>query len=184
MSLATSEEFVAYTRTPVGLDDSTLIQLSLDAAEEVILGYIGQELLTGTSTVVVNGTGGLALFLPVFPVTSISSVKVRASSLEASTEETLVSGTDYNADLTRGILWRIDGVPWVEGRGNVTVVLTSGYSSTPADAKLVCLQVASRIYELGQVESESTGSFSAQYVKGAGSLTRDEKQILYRYRSA
>jgi hypothetical protein len=184
MALATSDELVAYMRTPVGIDDSTLAQLALDAATEVILGYVGQEILTGTSSVVVDGTGTTGLFLPVFPVTAITSVKVRASSLEASTEETLVSGTDYTADLTRGILWRVDGVPWTEGKGNVTVVLTSGFSSTPADVKIVCLQVANRIYEIGQVESESTGSWSGQYVKGAASLTQDEKQILYRYRNA
>jgi hypothetical protein len=181
MTYASSDELVAYLRIPAGVEDSTLLQVALEGADEAINGYIDQELLSGTATNEEhNGDGSDVLQLRHFPAIAIASITEWNPGFESGTSATLDS-TDYYAELHTGIVYRI-GSKWPEGRGTVKVTYTYGVEETPADVRIVALQVAARIYDVGMVENESVGGVSATYVKGAGSLTEDERRLLRRYR--
>lgn len=162
--------------------ESDLANIALDAACEVVRGYCDQLLETTTVTDgYLDGTGGSLLMLPAFPVTAIAALSVYADRTDTS-PEVLVENTDYVLDGARGAVWRIDGGVFTAGRQNIKTTYTYGASTVPTDAQLVALQVAARIYAVGMTESESLGGVSITYVKGAGSLTQNEKDSLRRYR--
>ncbi len=176
-----SADLAAYTR-----DDyleSALALIAIDAACEAVRGYVDQELETATSTNVwQDGDGSASLLLPVFPVTSVTAVSVYTDKTDTA-PEVLVLDTDYVVDSGPGMVHRIDGGTFTRGRQNVKLTYAAGYATVPSDVRMVALQVAARIYEVGMVENDSAGGMSATYVKGAGSLTTDERHTLRRYRA-
>lgn len=168
------------------LDDETellsgLALIALDAACERVRGFVGQPLDSTTDTNYwLDGNGQPRLVLPRFPV-EVSALSVYDDRTDTD-PEVLVLNTDYVVDEEAGIVTRIDGYVFERGAQNIKVTYTHGYATVPSDARLVALQVAARIYEVGQVENESVGGVSQTYVKGAGNLTLDEKDVLRRYR--
>lgn len=181
MALATSDELVAYLRIVAGTEDSTLLQLALDGAERRVLEYTGQDALTTTTETdaYLDGTGVAGLQLPAYPVSDVAAVSVYSDRTDTD-PEVLVENTDYVWNGATGIVHRIDGGVFTRGRQNVKVTYTYGESSAPADVKVVVLQVASRIYDVGMTTQGSIGGVQETYVQGAGNLTRDEKDTLRR----
>jgi len=176
-----SADLAAYTRDDYL--DSALALIALDAACEAVRGYVDQNLEAATSTDVwQDGDGSASLLLPVFPVTSVTAVTVYTDKTDTA-PEVLVLDTDYVVDSGPGMVHRIDGGVFTRGRQNVKLTYAAGYSVVPSDVRMVALQVAARIYEVGMVENDSAGGMSATYVKGAGALTVDEKHTLRRYRA-
>lgn len=175
-----SEDLAAYTK--IDTLDSLLAQIALDAACETVRGFCDQGLDEATSTDAwLDGTGSATIRLPRFPVSALTALAVSVDRADAA-PETLTENTDFVLNTETGVLTRIDGGVFYESPQSVKVSYTHGYSTVPSDARLVALQVAARIYELGMVENESVGGISATYVAGAGQLTDAEKDALYRYR--
>lgn len=176
---ASSAELGAYLR--ITDLDSTLATLALEAADEAIDSYLDQRLEAGTSTDArFDGNGTKYLALDHLPVNAVSSLTLYTADLSSS--ETLVSGTDFILDSDRGVLHRYDGGVFTAGRQNVKATFTYGYATIPATVRAVALQVAARVYDVGQVEAESLGGYSATYVKGGAALTADERLALYPWR--
>jgi len=161
--------------------NSDLAVIALDAACESVRGHVDQALeLTSVTDEWRDGNGTGSMLLP-FPLTALTSLVVYADRTDTA-PDTLVANTDYVVNLTTGVVNRIDGGRFTLGRQNVKVSYSFGYVTVPSDARLVALQVAARIYEIGMVENESVGGVSQAYVKGAGQLTLDEKHALRRHR--
>lgn len=178
MALATIEELGAYLHTT--LDESDLAAgLALDAATSVIEDFVQQRILAPEQpqTVRLNGRGEPLLLLPGQPC-SVSEVVL----IEGDEEITLEDEVDYYLDGGAGILYRLEGV-WGKGKGNIRVEFTPGREQVPAALKMVCLQVAARIFDQGLAASETTNGYSITYASDSGvSLTEHERRVLDIYR--
>lgn len=162
--------------------DTNLTAIALDAGCERVRGYCNQDL--GTASVVdewQDGSGTGLLFLPVMGVTAVPTVMTYLDRTDTA-PATLTLNTHYVLKGKTGVLMRIDGEVFPQGGQNIKVSYDYGVATVPADARLVALQVAARIYAVGQAVSESVGGISVNYVEGAGNLTRDEKDTIRRYR--
>jgi hypothetical protein len=184
MTYASSAELVSYLRLPAGTEDGTLLDLALAGADSAIDGYLDQSLVADSSeTFYLNGDGSDVLRAPRFPLTAVTTLTVYPDGArESSSADVLVDGTGYRADLDKGLIYRIDGGVFTEGRQNISLVCAFGYDTIPAVVRVVACQVAARIYEVGMAENESAAGMSTTWVKGAGSLTVDERRALHRYR--
>lgn len=181
-SFITGDELAAYIGSDWPLD-STLANLAVDGACEAVRGYVDQNVESTTETnAYLDGNGLDNMVLPHFPLISISALSVYVDRTDTA-PEVLVENTDYVVNYGRGIVSRIDGGVFTKGRQNIKLTYVYGNATVPADVRVVALQVASRIYEVGMVKSDSAGGVSATYVEGAGSLTGNEKDLLRRYRA-
>lgn len=180
--ISSDVDLAAYLR--LDLTDDDLGVIAVDAACEVIRGYTGQVLNKVTDDEIsLDGTGTDALLLPQLPVTSVTTV------VEDDTE--LVVDTDYVLG-SGGVLYRLfSGIQasvsnWCMGRQNVDVTYTHGYdlagSGVPSDIRIVAVQIAARIYDTGQVNRETIGSYNVEYVQGGAGLTAYEKNVCDKYR--
>lgn len=177
-----SADLSDYLKLPAGVIDEGLATIAVDAACQVVRDYVDQPLDGATVTdKYLDGTGTATLILPAFPVASVSSVVLYADRTDTS-PDTLAVNVDYVEDLERGVLHRIDGDVWTEGRQNVKVTFVASYASVPSSIRLVALQVAARVYEVGMTKSASVAGVSETYVEGGGSLTDDEREVLRGYR--
>lgn len=178
MALATTEELGAYLHTT--LDEGDLAAtIALDAASSVIEDYIQQPVVAPAEpqTVRINGTGDTMLLLPGQPC-SVSEVAV----LEGDDEFVLEEDTDYFLDGGAGILYRLEGV-WERGKGNIRVELQTGRESVPPALKMVCLQIAARVFDQGLAASETLNGYSITYASDTGvGLTDSERRLLDLYR--
>lgn len=164
--------------------DSLLAQIALDAACEAVRGYCDQNLETTTETALfLDGLGSKQLRLPAFPVVTLTELVVYAGRDDAS-PTTLVENTDYVLNYRTGVLTRIDGELFPNAPQSVKATFTYGSDTVPSDARLVALQVAARIYDIGMVANETVGGVSTTYAATGGQLTLDEKRALYRYRAS
>lgn len=163
------------------LDNDDLATIAIDAACEVVRGWLDQEVNQNTGdTVVLDGNPSDVLLLPELPVTAVTTVKV---DYDTDNPTTLVAGADDDYVLgDGGMLYRIDGGNWDYGRQSIQVTYTHGWSSVPTDIKMVALQVAARIYDAGHAVRESVGSYNVEYIPGAAGLNDYEKAVLRKYR--
>lgn len=178
MALATLEELGAYLH--LALDEAdTLGTLALDAASSVVEDYIGQRIVAPeeAETVRINGTGDRLLLLPGQPC-QVEEVAL----IEGDEEIVLEDESDYYLDQGAGILYRLDGV-WDKGKGNIRVELKAGRAEVPAAVRMVCLQIAARLYEQGLAASETLNGYSITYASDTGvGLSDPERRVLDLYR--
>ncbi len=121
-----------------------------------------------------DGTGRADLWLPNYPVTTLTSVVEDGA--------TLVEGTDFYAYLTTGRLRRaasvIDGEPaaWTTKPKAVVVSLEAGYAegSVPADMVLACLMQTAHLWQKFMTKSWAELSRSA----GGQSVSISDQDLL------
>lgn len=177
----TSADLASYTQNDAL--DSGLAIIALDAASQAVRAYCDQDLdVTTYTSRWLNGKGTRHLVLPNFPINTITALTAYTLRDDAS-PESLTENVDYVLDYKTGVITRIDGGVFANDRQNVSVSYTYGKASIASDIRLVALQVAARIYEVGIVTNESNGGQSATYMEGAGQLNRNEKDALRRYRA-
>ena len=176
------------------LDDTDdLGVIAVNAACDTVRSYLGQQVdLVSGDAVNLDGSGTDALLLPELPVVEITSVTTYDA--DGNDEEPLTVDEDYRIG-TGGILWRIPRYNvWPLGHANIAVVYSHGYDTSissgsgdcyggvPSDIRLIAVQLAARIYDIGMVQQEAAGSWSATYVGGAGQLNDYEMRALDRWR--
>lgn len=176
-----SLDLQAYLRLPEGVLNSDMSAIALDSATEVVSDYCSQKFSTTSFTDLwLDGWGTVLLDLKQFPVLTFTALSTYSA--DRSGEEALTENVHYILDYAKGLAYRVDGGIFPKGRLNIKASFTAGYATVPSPVRLVSLQMAARIYEFGMMTGESTGSYSGTYVPGAGSLTREEKDVLRRYR--
>jgi hypothetical protein len=93
--------------------------------------------LVEADTVILDGSGTRALFLPAAPVVGDPVVTVGG--------EQLVLGEDYLVSRRRGILYRRTPYLWPSDPDAVTVTYGHGYDETPDDVAAAVLEAAKAI---------------------------------------
>lgn len=125
--------------------DDDIIETVIEAVSATFQNEAGPDLKSVTYTAEVNdGTGKSFLYLPHYPVTTLTSVVEDGS--------TLVKDTDYFIDMDGGILEKANygcgyhsfSGRWTRSKGGVVVTYVAGYATLPADIKLAALIELSR----------------------------------------
>lgn len=167
MAFATAAELSEFVGETVSLLRATRV---LDMASAAVAGAAGVPIALVTDDMItVDGSGGLALLLPSWPVVAVTSVKVDSVAVDP-------AGWAWSRT---GVLERV-GALWPVKKRAVQVTYTHGYapSELPAEVKTVTLQVAARLaanpYSLSQ---ESIGNYSRSWTTST-QLTDAEREML------
>lgn len=143
--------------------DLSAIQAITDATA-VIKAYTNQTLDKVTDdTETFDNVFGNKLYLRQFPVISVTSVIENGI--------TLVDGIDFKLG-NHGVLYRLNAL-WSYGIQNIVVTYTHGYAVVPDIARIVCMRVASRVYQAGKRSAETSG------VPGISSKTLGDFSVSY-----
>ncbi|MDP9301838.1 MAG: hypothetical protein M3P43_13250 [Actinomycetota bacterium] len=158
---------------------------NLEDASAFIRGYTQQEITTVTDDeVALDGSGRFAILLPQIPVTTLTSITIADVELDV---------TAYRVDRS-GIVWRLDGLRWPLGHGNIGAKYDHGHDEVPPDLVGVCVNIASdldakeqRQLAGGGVSSLTLGPFSVGYQSPTqaqilATLAWTDRRILDNYR--
>lgn len=165
--MAAADRLVTWATVQARLDladaQETLTTRYIDVASVRANQHTGRELAARDATVALDGTGTTMLFLPQYPVNSITSVKIDSSRTFGST----AAVTNYYTD-DDGILIRDCG--WPYGKRNVQVVGNFGYETTPDDLEESIIQLVGywldspNISFLNPQEGAAGGGYQTNYV--------------------
>lgn len=171
-------ELAAFLHREIDPDDE-LAEMACDSGSEIVRDYCRQQFnFVEDDEVRLDGSGTDAIMLPELPIVDVTEVSVEGEALD--TDQYILG------DVNAGILYRLPVTStWTEGRGNVMVTYSHGYSisgpgNVPSGVRIVAIYVAARIWDQGIVMNESVGGYSAGYSDAL--LTPAEKQILARHR--
>ncbi len=153
-------------------DDGALA--CVDAACEMVRTETAQLFNEVTDdTVLLDGNGTDAFFLPEQPVTEIAEVLLD--------DETVDDFVLHDS----GVLVRPWPGIWTLGRGNIEVTYSHGYADEdiPRDVRMVALLIAERLFtQGGGVVFEVLGARQVRYAGAPADLTPSEKAILRAHR--
>jgi hypothetical protein len=172
--------------------------LALAAATVAIQQYTDQLITQTTETVILDGTGNDTMLLPELPVTDVTEVVVDVDTSNPQTLQPQSAGS--NADYTwvggeEGLLIRRRGQfilwqglfnakygHWPDRWQSVQVTYTHGWPTIPTDLQLLCAIIAARAFAQDGANSETVGTYVAQYAAQPGQIAPAEKTILDRYK--
>lgn len=158
-------DIAAFLQIEIPDTDNSAIQAITDATA-VIKAYCNQEIVKVVDDVeVFDGGYGYKLYLSQLPVISITSVAVDGV--------VLADGVDYKANRKKGIIYRLQGQLWPDGVENIEVTYTHGYESVPDVVRVVCMRMASRVYQAGKRSAETGG------VPGIAQTTLGDYSVSY-----
>lgn len=182
----TLDDLEAFMQTDLTAD----AQLYLDAAQEIVRGYLGQDItFVADDEEIHDGRWRLRVRLRQRPVRDVTSVTVDGTELNPDTE--------YRLD--GAIITKTDEVPFTVGTDNIVVVYDHGWDvpgtsdvefPVPADIRLVTLSIARRAFQNagatdGTLSGETIGNYSytrdAATTSQQGSLLLAESAVLDRY---
>lgn len=165
-------ELATYLRYPSGSMDQSLAALSIQGACQQVVDFLEQEVEPSSAAIWLTGSGTDLQRIPYHPVTEITEVLID--------DEELVED-DYTWDQSENAIIRDESV-FPMGPRRVKVTFEYGHVDVPATIKLVALQLAARIYEMGPYSSENVGSSSETMIEGGAQLNHLEKLALAQYR--
>lgn len=196
MALSTQADLEKFLQIDVAAEPEPVVTWAIESADAVIAQLTDRLLEEGTYTdeEYDGGNGRQSiLFLRQWPVTAIASITEDG--------EALVEGDDYT--------WYPDGrvyrhmaaepqhrIGWSDGRQNILVTYTAGYSAIPNDLRLISTAIAARIFRMGAewangvepgVTRETIGDYRATYVSAREVAPEEvvmpiEQRLLGRYK--
>lgn len=202
MAHVTEADYAAWLNVDIGAVGG--VQATLDVVTDLVRAELRQALdLVVGDRVTVRPAGKRALLLPELPIWSVTLVEQRTSADDDWAE--LVEGTDWEADLAAGMIWR-GGHGWPRfgwGLGcEVRVTYTHGwldptvdYGSVavpsdcgpiPAGMRAVILRVAARAHGNPHgVRQETVGRWSASYggENPGPYLSGDDRRVLSQWKA-
>lgn len=132
-SVLSSTALTTWARTKLflGLQDSdqTVVEYLINAVTEEAERVSGRSLKARTVTKDMDGTGRENLMLPVYPINSVTSLYVDDLRVFGASTE-LDEDDDFLVYTDEGMLAHL-GSGWPEGRKNVRVTWSGGYSTVP-----------------------------------------------------
>lgn len=121
-ALITLDEIKDYLAI-LDLSQDGILEVLINAVSETFENHVGRKFVETTYTSLkIDGSGHSILWLPNWPVVSLSTVKENGS--------TLVKDTDFKVYDDIGALVKISGV-WAEGFQNIEVTYKAGYQLAP-----------------------------------------------------
>ena len=152
----------------------TLLETWIDVVSRAFESAIDNVVQPATKTVYRDGDGSEFLFLPYYPIITVTTLQERDSPLGSWTD--LLSDTSYlHIDTTYyDRLELLEGYTFPEGQKNIKVVYAAGWSTIPGDITKVILeqvsymwkesgQGADRLSLSGTSSSEAGGSSSYSF---------------------
>lgn len=173
MAFATIADLNAVLRASIANNDAAALA-ALEAASNVVEGYIGQPVeLVENDILVLDGNGRNTFLLPCWPVVDVIEIEVDGDYLEDDSYEWSFTGE----------VVRLQSV-WPKTLRAIQVEYTHGYAVVPPVIVNVVANLAARIYSIPvAVKQESIGGYSVTYSSGGGlGLQVAETFILDPYR--
>lgn len=178
-----------------------MASFAVAAACDVVRNYTHQTLtLVTDDTVRLDAPVSDILLLPQLPIQDVTSVIIDP---DADSPTTLTQGTDYTIRADAGVLLRSQYYLWRAHWAfptEVEVTYSHGYlpdgsgeDAFPMDLKMAAVQIAARLYSVGQpvqtgsnsIQAESIGNWSVTYgLTNASSVSDEERRLLDPYRIA
>ena len=130
ITLASMKDYLGIDSTDTTNDDT--IETMIDACQEIFENELNRELEEQTYTAYIDGTGTKSIYVPVYPITSITSLYVDADRNFGS--DTLISSSDYVFYPKTGEVTMVEGeYPvrysyFAKGRQNVKITYVGGYT--------------------------------------------------------
>lgn len=160
----------------------TMLAVIISAVSLAVQKEVGCDIAEATYTSeYASGNGTSMLDLAAWPITAVTSV-------EDTDGYTYDEGADYDYVIDKGGLHlrKLAGA-WAEGVKNYIVTYKAGYTTVPADIKLVCLELIARKWKTVKESGwgESSRSFpggSVSQVNADGELTKAQLRVLDKYR--
>lgn len=183
------KEFLGITTTQY----DTLLGNIAERISEVCSLYTRRALEAPTSseTIYLDGTGYEYLYLPNYPIISLTSVKV-SSTRDFDDTDPLTEGEDYLVYSDAGILkriwitegiWASDSVVWDKGSGNIQVIYKAGYETIPNDLKHAAILWGAQVFirrGTQGIQSQTMGGYTSSYLNDL--MPPETREILARYR--
>lgn len=141
IDLVTLADARGWLDIPAGSDDVN-VQRAITAVSQMIATWCSRNFVQADYTDTYDGTGGFALILRNFPVSSISAVSIDGRIVSAAAGP-LDSGYALSG---RRLILR--GSCFSRGQANVVVSYTAGYApdAIPADLQMACLEWLGGVY--------------------------------------
>lgn len=177
------------------VDRDGLIVALINRSSDLFQQYTGRRLLRATyANQAVDGTGEACVFLPEYPVISVSSLKLSATREFASSDALTVfdgSGSqsaeafDVVLDAETGELELVNGDIWPEGKATVLASYVAGYDAVDVQdlVQAQIQQVSAWWFEVGRdqrIKATSLDGITQQLTEG--DLVAEVKAALVRYR--
>lgn len=117
-------------------NSDTELQRLITSVSGMIRNWVNRDLTTATYTDKLNGTNSTVIMLPNYPVTSIASITIGGLVMPVS---------DYIYDDTQITL--LNGRYAPNGRMNVIVNYTAGFTTVPSEVDQVCVEMVSKKFK-------------------------------------
>jgi hypothetical protein len=151
-----------YLNPNLGADDPLLSRI-ISAVSLAFATYCDRTFASTSWTYQTSGKGGVALMLPEYPVTTITSVSIDGTTIPA---RQTVGGWGYVQSGPNKILIDGAGYPasFTHGVANVSVAFTAGYSSVPYDLAQACLETCGSWYRRSSRIDEDSKSVQGEVI--------------------
>lgn len=120
-----------------------------------------------------------AILLNEWPVKQVTSVETRASYSES---YSILPDTEYFVDSTIDTIFKHDGY-WDSGFGAVKVTYTAGYSSTPDDVQVACLDLVNHYFKEEYTQRKTIGTSSLENTQASSKWPAHIVRVLDLYRN-
>jgi hypothetical protein len=177
-ALVTADEADAYLQNQ-NADHDDVIEFIINGVSQDFSAFAGRRFVSAVYTAFrLDGNGEHHLYLPDWPVTTLTSV--------AEDDVALVEDTDFYADDENGVLERV-GRRWRHAHQNILLTLTAGFvqaTTLPANIKLAALKEIQRQYQifLTKGQGELSRSMQGGSVSFASPDEPEWKKTLRQYR--
>lgn len=157
------------------INSDTLISSLITSASAYIDNWTGRTFSTATKTFSVNGNGSPIMMVKYYPITAVSAVSVDGVSYSAS------NGTSAGYLFDDTTVYLI-GAQFNKGIQNVTITLTHGYATIPADIKQVVIElVGKKVKETDRIGIQSKNLAGETITFDISDLKEDNKKVLNNY---
>lgn len=136
-ALCTLAQLKAYLGITSADYDSQLEDL-VDAASAQAEAFTGRKLAARDYAWALNGTGEPDLFVPEWPLNTITTLEINGAEIPA---RTTWDGSGYVLEADMGLI-RLSGYVFYRGMGNVEVSANAGYAAAPEDLRQAVIELA------------------------------------------
>lgn len=149
--IVTRDEFAKYSNVCTD-DNDTLQELYIQSAEDILFNYLGYDPTAQNYRRVFNGNGESYLRLGVKPIWLVAEVIIGNAAQDLA-----------NITFDNDTIYFLNG-KFPEGKGNITVDFSAGYTKIPAIMKMTVLRIATLL----QSEGDSNIGISSKSFEDSG----------------
>lgn len=157
ITLAEYKTYKKLSKTDADLE----IQLIVDSVNSLVKTYLGHSVIDYYTNPVVETfnvkDSQSTLHLNEWPVVEVVSVQARASYTET---YSTVDPVEYYVDQSIDCIFKHGSAYWPVGYGAIKVTYKAGYSETPEDIKIACLDLVHHYYKEEYKDRKQIGNAS------------------------